>query len=128
MDRTNWQWGKSNINILMLGIVFKGIAIPIYWVLLDKKGNSDTSERIDLIQKWVARFGKSCIACIFGDREFIGGDWFKWLQAEEITFCMRVKKNHLTTNSRGEEVKIKESSDHQFTWRRGQDYDIISRS
>ena len=36
MDRTNWRWGKSDINILMLGIVFKGTAIPIYWILLDK--------------------------------------------------------------------------------------------
>lgn len=30
MDRTNWRWGKSDINILMLGIVFKRTtAIPI---------------------------------------------------------------------------------------------------
>ncbi len=33
MDRTNWRRGKSNINILMLGVVFKGTAIPIYWIL-----------------------------------------------------------------------------------------------
>ena len=49
MDRTNWQWGKSNINILTLAVVFKGIAIPLYWELLDKKGNSDASERINII-------------------------------------------------------------------------------
>ncbi len=42
MVRTNWRCGKSDINILMLGIVFKGTAIPIYWMLLDKRGNSDT--------------------------------------------------------------------------------------
>ncbi len=48
MDRTNWRWGKSDINILILGIVFKGTAIPIYWMLLDKRGNSDTpKEDID---------------------------------------------------------------------------------
>ena len=41
MDRTNWQWGKSDINILTLAVVFKGIAIPLYWELLDKRGNSD---------------------------------------------------------------------------------------
>lgn len=49
MDRTNWKWGKADINILTLGIAFKGIAIPIYWELLDKRGNSDTEERIALI-------------------------------------------------------------------------------
>lgn len=61
MDRTNWRWGKSDINILMLGIVFKGTAIPIYWILLDKRGNSDTPERIALIQMFIDHFGKSCI-------------------------------------------------------------------
>jgi hypothetical protein len=46
MDRTNWKWGKSNINILILGIAYQGTAIPIYWDLLDKRGNSDTTEKI----------------------------------------------------------------------------------
>lgn len=107
MDRTNWQWGKSPINILMLGIVYKGIAIPIYWTLLDKKGNSDTEERIQLIQKFINQFGKKCIAGIFGDREFIGGDWFAWMIKENIPFWMRIKKNFLTTDSRGRPVQVK---------------------
>lgn len=106
IDRTNWQWGQSNINILTLGIVFKGTAIPIYWELLDKKGNSDTAERIALIQKFIAQFGKTGIAGILGDREFIGGDWFGWLITEKIPFYMRIKKNTVTTNSCGLEVDI----------------------
>lgn len=28
LDRTNWKWGKKNINILMLAIAYKGVAIP----------------------------------------------------------------------------------------------------
>ena len=56
MDRTNWRWGKADINILMLGIVFKGTAIPIYWMLLDKRGNSDTPERMALIQMFIDHF------------------------------------------------------------------------
>ena len=35
LDRTNWKWGKRNINILMLAIVYRGIAIPILWTLLN---------------------------------------------------------------------------------------------
>jgi hypothetical protein len=105
MDRTNWQWGKFDINILTLAIAYKGIAIPIYWELLDKKGNSDTPERIALIQKFVNRFGKNCIAGILADREFIGDDWFGWLLAERIPFYIRIKKNFLTTDSRGRTVR-----------------------
>lgn len=92
MDRTNWQWGESDINILTLAIAFKGIAIPIYWELLDKRGNSDTKERITLVQKFIDNFGKDCIAGLLADREFIGNDWFRWLNDNEISFNIRVKK------------------------------------
>jgi predicted DNA-binding transcriptional regulator len=92
MDRTNWRWGKSDINILMLGIVFKGTAIPIYWMLLDKRGNSDTQERIALIQMFIDHFGKNCIKGILADREFVGKDWFGWLLKERIPFYIRIKK------------------------------------
>lgn len=101
MDRTNWQWGKADINILMLSVVYKGIAFPVLWSLLDKAGNSNTAERIVLIQRLVNRIGKGRIAGVLGDREFIGNDWFAWLRKESIPFCMRIKKNMLTTNSRG---------------------------
>jgi hypothetical protein len=107
MDRTNWKWGKADINILTLGIVFKGIAIPIYWELLDKRGNSNTEERIALIQKFINRFGKSCVAGLLGDREFIGQEWFDWLIKEQIPFWMRIKDNLITTDSRGREIKVK---------------------
>lgn len=107
MDRTNWKWGKADINILTLGIAFKGIAIPIYWELLDKRGNSDTEERIALIQKFINRFGKSCIAGLLADREFIGQEWFCWLINEQIPFWIRIKDNLLTTDSRGRPSKVK---------------------
>jgi hypothetical protein len=47
--------------------------------LLDKRGNSDTRERIALIQKFIDRFGKEWIKGILADREFIGKNWFGWL-------------------------------------------------
>jgi len=107
IDRTNWQWGKKDINIVMLAIAFKGTAIPIYWGLLDNRGgNSDTPERIALLQRFIDHFGKSCIAGILADREFIGRDWFGWLIAEKIPFHIRIKNNTLTTNARGLAVDI----------------------
>lgn len=106
MDRTNWQWGRSNINILMLGIVYKGMAIPIIWRLLDKRGNSDTQERIDIIKQFISYFGKDCISGLLADREFIGSNWFRWLIKENIPFYIRIKNNTVTTNSRGLEVDI----------------------
>lgn len=42
MDRTNWKFGKSDINILMLGVIYKKMCLPLYWILLDKRGSSST--------------------------------------------------------------------------------------
>ena len=79
MDRTNWKWGTRDINILMLSVVYKGIAIPLLWCLLDKRGNSDTAERIYMIQRFIRQFGKSAITVLLADREFVGNVWFSWL-------------------------------------------------
>ena len=52
LDRTNWKFGTKNINILMLGVSYKNVAFPLIFKMLDKRGNSDTKERIDLIN-WI---------------------------------------------------------------------------
>lgn len=104
MDRTNWKWGQSNINILTLGIAYKGTAIPIYWELLDKRGNSDTPERIALIQRFIRSFGKESIMELLCDREFIGEKWFSWLSSNNISFCIRIRNNTVTNNARGEKA------------------------
>lgn len=106
IDRTNWKWGDANINILTLAIAFKGIAIPIYWELLDKRGNSNTQERIGLLEKFIRRFGKDCIAGILADREFVGEDWFGWLLKEKIFFYIRIKKSMRTTSSTGQPAHV----------------------
>jgi len=74
--------------------------------LLDKRGNSDTRERIALIQKFIDRFGKECIKGILADREFIGKDWFNWLLKNKLSFVIRIKNNTLTTNSKGLAIDI----------------------
>jgi hypothetical protein len=102
IDRTNWTWGKTELNILTLGIAYQGTAIPIYWDLLDNKGgNSSTYERICLIRKFIKQFGKENIAGLLGDREFVGKDWFGWLISEKIPFYIRLKKSTVTTNAHG---------------------------
>lgn len=105
-DRTNWQWGKKNINILVLAIAYKGIAIPVYWLLLNKKGNSSTRERIALMNRFITQFGSERIIQFLADREFVGEEWFKWLTSKQIDFAIRIKKNNLASNSRGELVPV----------------------
>jgi len=80
MDRTNWKLGILHINILTLGIAYKGIAFPLIWLVLPKQGNSNTNERIQLIERFIRIFGSDKIGCLTGDREFIGGEWFRNLK------------------------------------------------
>lgn len=105
LDRTNWQWGEKKINFLVLAIAYKGMAIPIYWILLNKKGNSNTRERIALLKRFVKQFGKTHILALLADREFIGETWLKWLKTEGIPFHIRVKKDAKVPNSRGVQVQ-----------------------
>jgi len=41
VDRTTWEFGGWVHNILMLGVVHNGVAFPLLWWMLDKKGNSN---------------------------------------------------------------------------------------
>ncbi len=68
--------------------------MPLLWTLLNKRGNSDTKERIALIQRFISIFGKDRIVNVFADREFIGEQWFTWLIEQDIDFFIRVKKLH----------------------------------
>lgn len=72
MDRTNWKFGQKNINILMLGVSYRNIAIPLMFRMLDKQGNSSTAERISLMRDFMDWFGRDSIDCLLADREFVG--------------------------------------------------------
>ncbi|GAK49123.1 putative transposase [Candidatus Moduliflexus flocculans] len=40
MDRTHWKKRKRHINILMVSVHFQARAIPVFWRVLDRAGNS----------------------------------------------------------------------------------------
>jgi hypothetical protein len=101
MDRTNWKLGRLNTDPLVLGILHSGVAFPIIRITFSKRGNSDTDERIRLIERLIRIFGVGKIGCLFGDREFIGGDWFAFLLEKNIRFVMRIKENFMITNAKG---------------------------
>lgn len=72
IDRTEWDFGTYQCNILMVVAGHDGIGIPIFWDLLDNKsGNNKTDNRKALIGKVVALIGLDRISVIVGDREFI---------------------------------------------------------
>ncbi|WP_445956000.1 IS4 family transposase [Yeosuana sp.] len=93
IDRTNWKFGQANINIFMLGIVHKGVAFPLLFTMLDKRGNSNSRERIDLVNRFIHLFGKEAIDSIVADREFVGEQWLGFLNRNSIRYYIRIRNN-----------------------------------
>jgi hypothetical protein len=92
LDRTEWKFGTHPYNILMLGIVHEGVAMPVVWSMLDKQGNSNTEERIDLLERFTQVFPDAQIAYLTADREFIGQVWTRYLRlAPSIPFRLRLR-------------------------------------
>jgi hypothetical protein len=89
IDRTRWQ----SINILVISWIYKRRAIPLYFVLLERKGNSNLSEQTKLIADVISKLEKHKVVNL-GDREFCSVDLASWLRDKEVYFCLRLKKNN----------------------------------
>ena len=107
MDRTNWQFGNKNINYLVVAIVWQGAAIPIVWTCLDKGGgNSNTDERIEVMERVLALIPADKIDGLLADREFIGHDWFKWLDENNILCRLRVRGDVQVIGNCGKSIRV----------------------
>jgi hypothetical protein len=102
LDRTNWKWGKTDINILVLSIEHLGIGIPIFWTVLNKGGTSSTKDRMKILKRVIKAIGKEKIRVLLADREFIGEEWFRFLIEQEIPFIIRIKQNSMVEGIRRE--------------------------
>lgn len=101
LDRTNWKFGSLNINILVLAVAYNGAAIPLLWMFLDKRGMSNSFERIGIVKHFLLEFGHDRIQCLTADREFIGAAWIKFLKRQRIRFRIRIKRNTNVSNPSG---------------------------
>lgn len=106
LDRTNWQIGRTDINVLVLAVAGKKARIPLFWTMLDGCGNSDTAERIALLTRFCDIFGKDAIAVLVADREFIGAQWFDFLVETDIPFVIRVKQNQTVVLAGGSRTSV----------------------
>jgi len=109
LDRMEWDFGRCQINILMLTASCGQVQVPLFWELLDNKsGNSNTFQRIDLLQKAVDLIGVKRIGILIADREFIGHIWLKFLKKNHINFCVRVPKSHKIILVNGQKCSAEE--------------------
>lgn len=113
LDRTNWKLGRTEINLLVLGVAYHGLAIPLFWTALPKAGNSNTAERRALLTRWQQIFPTQRVADLLADREFVGRDWFGFLLAHRFPFRLRLKANVQLTSTRGAYPLLQEFQDRR---------------
>lgn len=112
LDRTTWKFGSVWLNLLVLGVCYNGVAIPIVWMPLNKRGNSNTLERIAVLELFISLFGTGCITCLTADREFIGQAWFKYLQTQGIPFRIRIRRNLRVSAANGQTMAASALFEH----------------
>ena len=89
IDRSQWR----EINLLMVSLVYKRRAIPVYFSLLQKKGNSNLEQQQQVLQPAIELL-KGYKITVLGDREFCGVELAQWLSKEQnVCLSLRLKKN-----------------------------------
>ncbi|NET69473.1 MAG: IS4 family transposase [Moorea sp. SIO1G6] len=88
IDRTNW----NDKNLLVVSLIYKNRAIPVYFQLLSKLGSSNFSEQKQLISPIIGLFDDYQIV-ILGDREFCSVKLAEWLDKQGFHLCLRLKQN-----------------------------------
>lgn len=86
IDRT--QWAEN--NVFVVAAILNKRAIPIYWIMLDKKGCSNLEEQQQLIRPALALLSNYQIV-LLGDREFRGVHLAAWLTQLKIKYVFRIK-------------------------------------
>jgi hypothetical protein len=79
----------------MLSIVYRGVGIPVVWIVLSKAGASDTGERTTVMEIFLDLFGAQNVACLLGDREFVGREWFRFLKMRYSVLSIRLTTSRL---------------------------------
>ncbi|NEQ11003.1 MAG: IS4 family transposase, partial [Moorea sp. SIO4E2] len=87
-DRTNW----NDKNLLMISLIYRNRALPVYFELIPKFGSSNFSEQKQLISNIIGLFDNYQLV-ILGDREFCSVKLAKWLDTQGFQFCLRLKQS-----------------------------------
>jgi len=93
LDATCWELGRRKYHVQVLSIVHHGIAIPLFWTDLKKKGHSNFDERKRLFQMAMRLYDLKGLT-LLADREYEGREWFDWLDRQGISFIIRLPFGH----------------------------------
>ncbi|CAM3197079.1 Mobile element protein [Deinococcus saxicola] len=91
LDRTNWKLGLTDVNALVLAVLWRGVAVPLLFELLPHSGNSDTGTRLALFDEALTLLDCREVATVYADREFIGQAWIEGLAERGLPITVRLR-------------------------------------
>ena len=103
LDRTNWKLGQQDVNILLLAVVWREVAIPLLFELLPHGGSSDTETRHILLDDVLCLLSCAEIRVLYADREFIGEAWIGGLARRGIPLCVRLRADTMLDDWRADD-------------------------
>ncbi|MGZ7048275.1 MAG: IS4 family transposase [Methanobacterium sp.] len=112
MDRTDWEKRQKDINILSVAVAYEGRALPLFWIVLGRKGSSSFKHwkqvLIPVIEglkqmEWLSNIPIHVVA----DREFASPKLAEWLKEDYgIDSTVRIKRSMYLSEDRKPETKI----------------------
>jgi len=87
IDRTQWR----ETNLFVASLIWEQRAIPLYWLILPKRGCSNLTEQKQLLCP-VLSLLKNYQIVVLGDREFGSVGLAHWLNLRGVGFCLRLKQ------------------------------------
>jgi hypothetical protein len=100
----------------MASAIYQKRALPIFWILLSKKGASNLREQ-KIVLRPVIKLFKSYQIVIVGDREFHSVELAEWVDRQGVKFVLRQKKD---TSFRQKRQKFKPLLSFQIVPGQGQ--------
>jgi hypothetical protein len=101
IDRTQWK----GHNLFMVSLVWGTHALPVYWEVLKKPGNSDLMTQKRLLGTVLHLF-KNDPVLVLGDREFHSPKLASWLDAKGVAFALRQRKDFHFQEKIGEDYQV----------------------
>jgi hypothetical protein len=112
VDRTEWHFGTTPVNIFMASVVHDGTAFPLVWVMLSKAGSTSGVEQRGLLRKLFCVVPPERVAVVLADREFIGRAFMSYLTSRGVGYAVRIRKDaRVGFRGQGKRAKTRRAED-----------------
>lgn len=112
MDRTEWKKRGKWINILSVAVCYKGRALPLFWMVFGRKGNSALENWKDVLTPVIEGLQKmdwlsDKTIHVVADREFGSPKLAEWLKKiYAVGSTLRIKSSMYLNEENKPEMKI----------------------